>query len=173
VCRRTDDVALKALFRRAKAHEGRGDADAAQADFKRVAELQPHNADAQEEARPQSRHAVSDACAEPLTPTRLHAAGELQVGAAPHRGYELRRRGHAPPPAGRAVSQLRKRVKGRGALPSARKRVLRVMIHGSFSHQNRLYAATVRRFTPQGIAPRKRESSSGRTVCSASAFAAQ
>ena len=48
---RTDDVAVKALFRRAKAHEGRGDADAAQADFRRVAELQPHNADAQEEVR--------------------------------------------------------------------------------------------------------------------------
>ncbi len=51
-------MALKALFRRAKAHEGRGHADAAQADFKRVAELQPHNADAQEEARAQSHGAV-------------------------------------------------------------------------------------------------------------------
>jgi tetratricopeptide (TPR) repeat protein len=48
---RTDEIALKALFRRAKAHEGRGDADAARADFARVAELQPHNADAREEVR--------------------------------------------------------------------------------------------------------------------------
>ncbi len=56
-------MALKALFRRAKAHEGRGDADAAQADFKRVAELQPYNVDAQEEARPGPQH-CSDACAD-------------------------------------------------------------------------------------------------------------
>lgn len=44
-----DDVTVKALFRRAKAHEGLGDADAAQADFRRVLELQPSNADAQEQ----------------------------------------------------------------------------------------------------------------------------
>lgn len=44
-----DEVTIKALFRRAKAHEGLGDADAAQADFKRVLELQPHNADAAEQ----------------------------------------------------------------------------------------------------------------------------
>ena len=42
---------LKALFRRGKAHEGLGDADAALADFKRVAELEPNNAAAREEAR--------------------------------------------------------------------------------------------------------------------------
>ena len=42
---------VKALFRRGKAHEGLGDADAALADFKRVVELEPHNAAALEEAR--------------------------------------------------------------------------------------------------------------------------
>lgn len=44
-----DEVTIKALFRRAKAHEGMGDADSAQADFRRVLELQPHNSDAAEQ----------------------------------------------------------------------------------------------------------------------------
>ena len=44
-----DPVALKALFRRAKAHEGLGDANAALADYKRVVELQPENTDAADE----------------------------------------------------------------------------------------------------------------------------
>ena len=51
VRRRTNNVMLKALFRRGKAHEGLGDADAALADFKRVVELEPNNAAAREEAR--------------------------------------------------------------------------------------------------------------------------
>jgi tetratricopeptide (TPR) repeat protein len=44
-----DEVTIKALFRRAKAHEGLGDADSAQADFKRVLDLQPNNVDAAEQ----------------------------------------------------------------------------------------------------------------------------
>jgi len=43
-----DETTLKALWRRGKAHEGRGDADAAAADFARVLELQPSNAEARE-----------------------------------------------------------------------------------------------------------------------------
>ena len=49
--RRSSAITLKALFRRGKAHEGLGDADAALADFKRVVELEPNNAAALEEAR--------------------------------------------------------------------------------------------------------------------------
>ena len=44
-----DSITVKALFRRAKAHEGLGDADAALRDFRRVAELEPGNAAAAEE----------------------------------------------------------------------------------------------------------------------------
>ena len=51
---------LKALFRRGKAHEGLGDADAALADFKRVVELEPNNAAAREEVR--MLHVVDAAC---------------------------------------------------------------------------------------------------------------
>ncbi|KAK3255530.1 hypothetical protein CYMTET_35290 [Cymbomonas tetramitiformis] len=43
---RIDDVAVKALFRRAKANEGLGDADSAMRDLNRVADIQPHNRDA-------------------------------------------------------------------------------------------------------------------------------
>ena len=46
---RADALSVKALFRRAKAHEGLGDADAAEADLRRVVELEPHNAAAKEE----------------------------------------------------------------------------------------------------------------------------
>lgn len=49
--RRANTVMIKALFRRGKAHEGMGNADAALADFKRVVELEPNNAAALEEAR--------------------------------------------------------------------------------------------------------------------------
>ncbi len=49
--RRANNVMLKALFRRGKAHEGLGDAESALADFKRVVELEPNNAAARDEAR--------------------------------------------------------------------------------------------------------------------------
>lgn len=46
---RSDDITLKALYRRARAEEGLGDAESAERDFKRVLELQPHNRDAHRE----------------------------------------------------------------------------------------------------------------------------
>ena len=46
---RSDDITVKALYRRAKAEEGLGDAESAERDFKRVLELQPHNRDAHRE----------------------------------------------------------------------------------------------------------------------------
>ena len=59
---------LKALFRRGKAHEGLGDADAALADFKRVVELEPNNAAAREEVR--EMRATDAACGCALTALR-------------------------------------------------------------------------------------------------------
>eukprot|EP00958_Prasinococcus_capsulatus_P025865 scaffold4477_cov417-Prasinococcus_capsulatus_cf.AAC.6 len=45
---RSDSIALKALFRRGKANEAIGDADAAYMDYKRCTELEPGNREAME-----------------------------------------------------------------------------------------------------------------------------
>lgn len=47
---RSDSVVLKALFRRAKAHEGLGHVDKAMEDFRKCLELEPHNVDARDQA---------------------------------------------------------------------------------------------------------------------------